>query len=154
MSTLANATLQLGIIPEHVLTAARKWGVDIPEQSSGGSLDALVEAAELDKEVFIRETDPDAVKSFLATQKPAVLSVATKPGVSESMSVTIGRLRTGEFLLAWSGDDIQDLLTNGLTHLDLDGSTIYFQSSRELYLGDQKAFIVLTPVTEGAAWTP
>lgn len=100
-----------------------------------------IERAMLDQGVtLLRETDLEAIPQFLGTRRPAKLFVDIDD-VEASIDVDVGLLKTGEFILPWRSDVITESLSDGASYLLLDGKKIFFNSMRELFFGEVKAFV-------------
>ena len=128
----------------------------LPRRRPKSSSRAYSGPLEEDNIALVKETDLDIVPQYVRTQAVGSLYVAHNEGeMQKGFEVVFGRTLTGEFILPWGGDDISDLLTNGVTHLTFavaDSSdrgeplrllsTVYFDEVREIYFGDRKVFIV------------
>lgn len=117
-------------------------------------MQAIEEALQAEGLVLTRETDLDAVNYYLQGQYPAALHVVVREAdgsVQEAdIDCSYACTPSGEFIVRWHGDTIEDVLTNGETFLLLgeagEGRKVYFNRVRELFFGDTKAFIICTPV--------
>lgn len=156
-SPLATAILKTGLIDDEVIREIRKWGIsfeglDHKEEGKPRSLKDLVHVLEnaLQSAEMVAEkvTDADAIRVFLATQKIGTLHVHIE-GQSASFDVPYGKNNLGEYIFPWQGETLADELTNGITYLLPDPKNeenkVFFNSVRELYYGDQKAFMVCAP---------
>lgn len=153
---LLRICVRLGAFSEERLQEFRRWGVpleDIPKplpQVGPTSLEdlsrELSEALEDEGMVIIRETNLTILQQYLATQQEAELFVTLDDAVpAKVFEVSVGKTELGEIIIPWRSEGIEALMTNGLTHLVLDGIQVFFCSVRELYFGDNKAFMVCTP---------
>jgi hypothetical protein len=106
-------------------------------------------------ELVVRETDLDAVQTYLKTQKNGTLHlelVTADGNTTADFPITYGRTRLGEFIVAWSTDSIKDAMTNGSTSLlTAEGERFFFDDVRELYYDETKAFMVCRPVFPAAS---
>lgn len=108
----------------------------------------VLDALEREEYVLVRETDLEVLRQYASSAKSGALYIEGEDGHT-SFDVTFGRTTMGDYVIAWRGESIKELMTNGLTHL-LDGvEPIYFQDVRELFFGEQKAFMVCVPLRMG-----
>lgn len=110
----------------------------------------LEEALQGEGLVLTRETDFAALDHYLTTQAPGSLHVVMESedgDMSSDIECTYGVLPTGEYIIRWYSESIEEVMTNGKTYLAAGkpGVEIFFTRARELFFGDTKAFIVCTP---------
>lgn len=162
MSTsLAIAALRAGLIAPHFLQEFRRWGapIEVPENAPSSPPKTVEEAGSLIEETLqsegytiARETDLEALQQYLATQVQGTLHVeffSDNPTeeTQADVEVSYGLTPLGEFILPWKGESIAGELTNGSCYLEgpnLPGVRAYFTNVRELFFGEQKAFMVCT----------
>ena len=159
MSDLSEAVARSGAIDADMLRELTRWklpGIALPEGGQFTTPEEAVEAIENavtgEHQVEVRVTDLDVLKCYLQTRKQGKLCIVNdEKGTSGTWKVTFGVVqRPGhvEYVLPWSADSIEDLLTNGRSYL-LDGNKkLYFSLVTELFFGDQKAFILCTPLRD------
>jgi hypothetical protein len=115
---------------------------------------AIEEALQDEGLVLTRHTDLDAINLFLSTAKTGTLHVVIEaedgPEQVADIECFYGRTLMGDYIIKWHSDSIEDVMTNGKTHLkDMDDSQdVYFTSVREIFFGETKAFVVCTPLRE------
>ncbi len=159
MSDLSEAVARSGALDATMLSELTKWrlpGVAVPEEGQFATPEEAVEAIEeamtSKDQVEIRVTDLDVLKSYLQSRKEGKLCIVNDDkGTSGTWKVTFGTIkRPGytEYILPWNSDSIEILLTNGQSHLIDDKKKIFFSLVTELFFGDQKAFVLCTPIRE------
>jgi hypothetical protein len=169
---LTTAALRAGLISKATLEEFRRWGapIDIPEGIPAKPPKTIEEAGQLIEEALqsegytiARETDLEVLHQYLSTQAHGTLHVEffTSDPTQETeadIDVNYGVTPIGEFIIPWKSESIASELTNGacyLTSESLGGSKIFFMQVRELFFGEQKAFMVCTgrPVDQTKALT-
>ena len=156
MKPLTAAVVEAGLVSPNALAEMQRFRPSLEQTLAPAEPLPLDEAAEQlsravqNDELVIRETDLDAVPTYLRTQKQGMLHlemVATEGHTTADFPVTYGRTRLGEFIIAWTNDSIMEAMTNGQTFLQLaDGEAVYFDDVRELYYDETKAFMVCRKV--------
>jgi hypothetical protein len=166
MHSIAQAVVQSGLLSEETLAEFRRWGhpIEAPPPIPK-SLDEVVLAIEqaLQEEglVVTRETDLEAVATYLTEQRSGVLHVVLGEGaerVETDIPCSYSYSKMGDYLIRWHADSIEEVLTNGETYLlahslTLNGSPdvpdkVFFNRVREVFFGETKAFIVCTPTKD------
>jgi hypothetical protein len=153
MRELARIAVRSGIVSPDMTAEFRKWGYFL--DSPGGAnpppatkeefVQQVEEALESEDLVMVRETDLAALEQYLTTQKLGKI-VVIENGEAVKFDITYGRTTTGEYIIAWRGEAISELITNGYTYLlESDDTQIFFTKVRDLFFGDTKSFIVCTP---------
>ena len=153
---VTKAVLETGIVDEASLKQLRKWGMldddaqplDFDGQSSEAIVERIREAVESGDAVQIRDTDLDAARQFLGSRQKGKLHLPSPEDDEKTVPLTVEFciLKLGEYLLPWSSEGVQTLLTNRRTYLKPVGKPrVYFEDVRELFFGDKKAFVVCTP---------
>jgi len=165
MHSIALAVVKSGLLPEEALAEFRRWGHDVetppplpkaPEEI----VNALEQALQDEGLVLTRETDLEAVNDYLKTQAQGTLYVVIEDGgnvETAGFPCTYGLTKMGEFIIRYHSESIEDVLTNGKSHLTFQSPEtldhpveVYFNRVREIFFGDTKAFIICTPVkTDG-----
>jgi hypothetical protein len=160
MTDLAKAIAMSGALNEGMLRELTKWrlpGVVVPDGQAFGTPEEAVEAIEealtSAGQVEMRVTDLDVLKDFLVSRKEGKLYLVGEQGARGTWPVTFGvidRRSHLDYIIPWNSDTIEMLLTNGESCLiDDKKKKIYFGSVTDLYFGEQKAFILCTPIREG-----
>jgi hypothetical protein len=161
-SIIGKALAQAGLLPPEAVKQFKRWNPDavgdiepsdIPDEPK--PIDEIVPqicgVMTAKEQVDIRETNLEVDQIFKQTKVTAVLHLVDD-NQSGNIDVEVGRLLTGEFLLPWSSEGIEDIMTNGRTCLQIGQAPsvreVYFSDVRDLYFGDSKAFMVCTPVTK------
>lgn len=152
---LTKAILDTGIIDEATLGQLKKWKLldgDVSIGDLSESMEDVItriqEALEGSDVVAMRDTDLDAARQFLVSRKRGKLHVPVHEEDDKIISLAVDYCVTnmGEYLMPWKSEGIQSLLTDKRTYLKpLDKPRVYFSDVRELFFGDQKAFLVCTP---------
>lgn len=158
MSQLTEIIIKSGVVPPNVLAEVRRWGLPTGDASPPSELDAPVpieklceaidEAIQNEGFVLLRETDLELIPQYLNTMQRGVLHLTLENDNVQKFEVYFGRNHVGEYLMPWRSDTIIDLMTNGETYLKVDREKIFFSSARELFFGDNKAFLVCTASTK------
>ena len=149
-----------GALNEGMLSELTKWklpGVVVPEgqvfETPEEAVEAIEEALTGKSQVEVRVTDLDVLKNFLVSRKEGKLHLVGEQGAKGTWPVTFGvidRRSHVDYIIPWNSDTIEMLLTNGESCLiDDNKKKIYFGSVTDLYFGEQKAFILCTPIREG-----
>lgn len=160
MSELAKAIAMSGALDTGMLRELSKWklpGVVVPDEDGFSTPEAAVEAIEEAitgaDQVEVRVTDLDVLKNFLQSRKEGKLHVVNDERDTQgTWSITFGtirRLTHTDYIIPWNSDSIEALLTNGQTYLLDEKKKVYFARITDLYFGDQKAFMLCTPIREG-----
>lgn len=156
MKPLSTAVVDAGLVPPNALAEMQRFRPSLePVQGPADTVPLAEAAAHLSKAVQgdpleVRETDLDAVQTYLRTQKEGTLHLElgdTNGASSAAFPVTYGRTKLGEFIIAWSNDSIKDAMTNGMTFLEMGPNEhVFFDDVRELYYDETKAFMVCRPL--------
>jgi hypothetical protein len=151
------AVVASGLVPEGMLRQFQKWGTlppgDLTPKARSLTPEQLKElfqlALEQDESVLIKDTDLDIVKHYVEAQQKGRLYVTNvRDGKPRTSYVDVYFCRTllGEYVLPWQGEQLGDLLLAETTYLKpTGGERVYFADVRDLYFGDQKAFVVCQP---------
>ena len=159
-SNLKNAVLKAGIVPETVLPELERWGMQLPENveletDRSEALANIRESVESIETVEVRMTDLDALKNYSNDAKPGRLYYSVPDHSKQDprarkttfVDVTYAVTTIGNYLIPWTEEDIYDLMLDEGTYLKPAGAErVYFSNVAELYYGEQKAFMVCTPV--------
>jgi hypothetical protein len=156
---VTRTVIESGLIEQDTLKELRHWGAPIPtctptELPDPMLVPSLIEHAMQQEEyVTIKETDLEILQQYLKTQQPGLLYIDGS-GVDQQDSyieVTFGRTLLGEYILPWqTGKDLVDLITLPSNFLlcqnpkveSGQATRVYFKDARDLYYGDQVAFVV------------
>lgn len=153
-----------GLIPVELLRQFEKWKliddisrVDRPRTAEElvGKISAILEA---DGTMLLRLTDIDIVQRYFQTQTigKLVLMTGSGPANTTTIDVAFGTTLTGEIILPWRDDSIANIMTNGMTHLQIEQeakgglraiSAVYFSDVKEAYFDSRKAFMICFPST-------
>lgn len=155
MSQLTNIILKAGILSPEALDELRRWRLPVGDAEPLGEYEtvptpqsisaSIAEAIEGEGYVLTRETDLEAIPQYLQTMQPALVHVVMEDGEQAEFEAQVGKTASGDWIMPWRSETITDLLTNGETFLKVKGKRIYFSQARELFYGQQKAFVVCTP---------
>lgn len=159
MHPITAAVLKAGLISPEQLREMKRISPVIDrtaEVSSPVDLELAAkiveDALESEQYVIVRETDLEAVRQYVETATTGILHLEADDK-STDLEVTYGRTPIGEFIIAWKSEGIAEMMTNGLTYLVVPGGPgpgllrVFFQDVRELFFGEQKAFMVCRPST-------
>jgi hypothetical protein len=161
MHSLALAVVKSGILPEEALAEFRRWGHDVETpppipKDPKEIVQALEQALQDEGLVVTRETDLEAVTYFLMNQLQGELYVVLEEeGHTETSGFpcNFGITPMGDYIIQWHSESIEEVMTNGKTHLNFQGKDtlgahveVYFNRVREIFFGDTKAFMICTPV--------
>lgn len=160
MSDLAKAMAQSGALDASMLQEFAKWrlpGVVLPEDGMFDTPEKAVEAIEdamtSAEQVEVRVTDLDVLKSYLQTRKEGKLHIVNdEKGTKGTWNVTFGTIKRPshiDYIIPWNASSIEELLTNGQSYLLDEKKKVYFSLVTDLYFGEQKAFMLCTPIREG-----
>lgn len=168
MSQLTEIIVKSGLLRADALTEFKRWGMPLEAQAalvqdqevkpvqaeSSMTVELLKklcqdidEAVHGEGYVLMRETDLEAIPQYLRTMREAKLHVVMEDDSASNFTVQVGKTEAGDYIIPWRSDSITDLLTNGQTYLRLDGEKIFFNNAKELFYGNNKAFVVCTPST-------
>lgn len=152
---VTKAVLETGLVDEASLSQLRKWGLlDDKGQPSDWDgqpvavVDCIQKALESVDMVQIRDTDLDAARAFLTSRQKGKLHLPSPEDEGKVIPVSVEFCITelGEYLLPWKSEGVQSLLADRRTYLKPVGKQrVSFDDVRELFFGDQKAFLVCTP---------
>lgn len=151
------AVLRSGLLPTEILAEMQHWGMPVAFVQEGKVLDTKEEVVECirdaiegDGTVKIRDTDLDALATYLKTHEKGHL-VVWDPDAKKTkrVSCTYAVLPNGRYVIPWTAEDISDLLTDPRSYLyDIHHKHIVFEDVEELFFGGRKAFISARPATE------
>jgi hypothetical protein len=153
MKPLTTAVVEAGILPENALKEMARFSPvisprpavtdQVPLEDAAATIQRAVQGEDY---VAFRETDLDAVKTYLKTQKQGTLHLTTasaEGAVAADFPVAYGRTTMGEFLIPWNSPNIADAMTDPETYLITEeGEEVHFSDMRELHYDDMKAFMV------------
>ena len=168
MNPLVEAVLRAGLLSPERLQEMKRFSPVLDREAETEDPKELVQAAALVETalssaqmVLVRETDLEVLRVYAESVRPGTLRLVTADEILD-VDVTYGRTALGEYIIAWRSESIKELLVNGATSLIEPcrrcppGCTqlqcVFFKDVRELFFGDQKAFMVCVPsVVEHAA---
>jgi len=162
MKPIAVAVVRSGLVDPAVMEEIRRWGMPVELVSADKVLedprqivDLIQNALEGDDQVKISETDLDLLTRFLDPKYRREGTLVVKDGDQKATSkVMYCTTPLGEYAIPWMSESIGELMTNGGTYLryktgEGDNEYIKFQDVREVFFGDQKAFMVCLPSADG-----
>ncbi len=148
MTPLTNAVLKAGIVSPEMLKEMQRFNPGLKEaHASETPVDLetasslIVSALNSEEYVLVRETDLEAVRQYLATMRGGLLHLDTGEQNTD-IDVSFGKTKLGEYVIAWTSESIEQMMTNGLSYLVEDDKRVFFKDVRDLFFGDQKAFMV------------
>jgi hypothetical protein len=154
--SVTKAVITAGLVDSDALSQLKRWGVldDVGQpqdfESPEEVVECLREAIESHEAVETRDTDLDIARQYLAHREKAKLHVPSPEDPEKTIPIPIDFCitRSGEYVLPWRGENIEDLLMNPDTFLKPAGRPrVYFSDVRELFYDRKKVFVVCT-VTE------
>ena len=157
MRKLAEVIVRSGIISESQRTEFMRWSgmeqsINVSPPSDATMFIQQIELAMQEEEmILLRETDLEALQLFLHYQKKGSLHLGVagedgEPIIVNAVDVSYAVRKTGEYIIPWTSESMEELLVNGFTYfLNADGAKVYFRDVRELFYGDVKAFMVCVP---------
>jgi hypothetical protein len=148
MKLLTRAVLKAGLIsPAQLQEMKRISPVIDPEAEVQDPvpLDLAVkyirDALESEEYVLIRETDLEVLRQYTQSVQKGTLRI---DGID--IDVSFGKTKLGEFIIPWISASISEYMTQPTTWLMVEGADkTYFRDVRELFFGEQKAFMVCMP---------
>lgn len=155
MSTLREILEGARIIEQSSLAEFSRWGrmetattppATIPLDKA---VEAIRELLENDDPIDLRETDLNAVRHFLANRQVGTLHLSYN-GQSGKSDVAFAVLPTGEYMIPFKSESLDDLISNGQSFLSVHDTRIYLGSPRNIYYGNTKAFTVFIGILDRA----
>lgn len=153
LGVMTRAVIAAGLVDQAQLDEMKRWSPVLDSETTAEPPKPLEEAAALINEaiqsegyVLVRETDLEVVRQYAATTRRDVLHIAIDDQETD-IEVTFGKTPLGEYIIAWHSESIKDAMINGVTHLRDGNAQIFFKDVRELFFGEQKAFMVCVPST-------
>lgn len=153
MNPMTKAVLKAGIIPPNTLQEMKKFSITLDsdaESEEPKDLETaaaiIADALEQSDSTAIRETDLEVLRQYIDTSTSGKMHVEILEAPQAEFEVTYGKTPLGEYIVAWRGESIGDALTNGMTFLEAGTHKVYFKDVRELWFGENKAFMICVPV--------
>lgn len=153
MTELTKAVALSGALDEAMLRELAKWRlpVNVPEGEPYSSPDEAAEsiqrALESEEQVELRATDLDVMKQYMTTQSKGKIHIVTRQEVG-TFDISFGKTKLGQYIIPWRSDPLIESLTNGESYILDNRKKVYLSDVRELYFGEQRAFIICTPARE------
>jgi hypothetical protein len=153
MRPMTKAVLEAGLITPNMLNEMKRFSPTLErdaklEEPKELELAAKIvaDALESSEHTLVRETDLDILRTYLDTHTEGTLHFEDV-GLKEPLdfTVTYSVTKTGEYVIAWKDESIDDALTNGVTCLRTGVGDVFFKDVRELWYGNKKAFMVCIP---------
>lgn len=160
MKPIAFAVVRSGLVTKETMEEIRRWGLPVellpvPEEgileNPRQIVDLIQHALEDADQVKISETDLDLLTRYLDPAHRREGTLVVKDGQQKSTSkVLFSVTPLGEYAIPWMSESIADFMTNGQTYLRFkldsgESSRVTFSDVREVFFGEQKAFMVCTP---------
>lgn len=149
------AVLKSGIVPPEVLQEMARWGLPIVFREEEDKrvldsieevIDCLREAVEGDDAVKLRDTDLDALRIYLTTQKTAKLTLHNPyDSTTDRFAVSYAVLPNGNYLIPWTDEMTVEYLTDTSSYLKVGDQRVTFDQAEELFFGGSKMFISAHP---------
>lgn len=152
--SVTQAVLATGLVDSDALAQLKRWGFlnEVGTPNSFESPEEIVEtlraAIESHEAVETRDTDLDIARQYLLHREKAKLHVPSPEDPDKTIPIAIDFCLTssGDYVIPWRGESIEDLLMNPGTYLKPAGKPrVYFSDVRELFYDRKKAFVVCTP---------
>jgi hypothetical protein len=160
MSSFTEVILKAGLITQQQLEELKAFRVpSIPPDAEVAPPVSLQEAAQAIEQVLqsegmvlVRETDLESVQQYIQHAEHGILhidatDVKDPVGTLNETDIQIMYSLTTlkEYLIPWRSESLADLLINGASYLiNAQGQQVHFRQVRELFFGEQKAFMVCT----------
>jgi hypothetical protein len=153
--TMTKAVLKAGLITPNMLREMKRLSpfidrdaeVEEPKELEHAAR-IIADALEEREYALVRETDLDAFRQYMETRAKGTLHIEDYGVMPEEFAVEYGRTKTGEYIIGWTEESIDALLTNGITCLKTAEKSVYFEDVRELWYGKKKAFMICVPREE------
>lgn len=143
--------IKAGIVPPETIALMHRWGMLVEPLDEGGAYDtpeaiteAIQEVVDRGETVKLRDTDLDIIKQYINNQQAGRLYLKDEETGQRANAATFYcRTRLGEYVIPWRSESIVDLLIEPHSYLKTeDGEKVHFSDVRELFFGDEKAFMV------------
>jgi hypothetical protein len=154
--TMTKAVLKAGLITPNMLREMKRFSpfidrdaeVEEPKELEAAAK-IIADALESREYTIVRETDLDALRQYADEHTEGTLHI-DDVSQAEPMEFTVSYCvsKAGEYIIAWTAESIEDVLTNGSTFLKTAVREVYFKDVRELWYGEKKAFVVCVPREE------
>ncbi len=152
MSEMGDIIRQSGIVSDADLSEFKRWRTPGSEvDPSAESIDSAAELVGRIEQVLqskglilVQLTDLDVIPQYLRSQKMGKLHLQ-EGEIETDIDIVFGRATSGDYILPWVSQLIEELLEEGQAHLLEDGRPVYFSSTRVLFFGETKAFVTCTP---------
>jgi len=150
------AVLRSGLLPDSVLSEMQHWGLPVSFAQEGKVpvldtaeeiVECIREAVEADVTVKLRDTDLDALSTYLKRHFDGHL-VILDPDTNKTkrVSCTYAVLPNGRYVIPWTAEYIGDVLTDPKSYLmDTHRKHVTFDDVEELFFGGHKAFVSARP---------
>lgn len=154
VGSMTQAVIAAGLVNQAQLDEMKRWNPALapvvdevpPPKTLEEAAELVVEALQSEGYALVRETDLEVVHQYAATVTRGTLHLEVGTEGTD-FEVTYGKTPIGEFIISWRSESIKDAMVNGQTYL-IDGNTrVFFNDIRELFFGEQKAFMVCVPAT-------
>jgi hypothetical protein len=149
---MTKAVLKAGLITTNMLREMKRFSITLDRDAEVEEPTTLEEAAKIvgdalesSDQTIVRETDLAVLRQYIDTSTSGEMHVEVMGTPAAEFDVTYGKTRLGEYIIAWRSESIGDALTNGMTYLDTGDEKVYFKDVRELWFGDNKAFMLCIP---------
>ncbi len=166
MNPMTKAVLRAGLISPNMLDEVKRFSITLDPNAKveepkdlGTAAKIIADALEQADMTVIRETDLAVLRQYIGTSTLGTLHVEIMEAPPAEFEVTYGKAQLGEYIIAWKGESIGEAICNGMTYLvvnvpkgtlrDLyEEKKVFFKDVRELWFGENKAFMLCTPVEE------
>lgn len=157
---LKEEMVRSGIVDKDMVTELSIWGAPLSEifemdwedepKSTEEALERIRQAIEDRDQVEIRATDLDVMRYYLDNQEEGKLHLEdTVSGQKSNIKVFFAKAKTGEVIIPWRSETIEDLLINPGSYLRVGDCKLYFGVVQELFFGKQKTFLLCTVAEVG-----
>lgn len=146
---------RLNLLPKEVAAEFSRWGHPQPEGAASNEtaevvVTALRERIEGEEATDIRQTDLDVLHQYMDSRQTGRLHLVIKGLTGEEVSsgdlkIVFGKTPRGEYIIPWNHDSIEEYLVDHDTYLQDGRRRVRFKTTRELWYGESKAFVVATP---------
>lgn len=155
---------RIGVVDPHMLAELRRWGHPIPEATEttkaivdlDSAVQAIREVVEGEEAILVRQTDMDVLKQYAATMRKGRLHLTVRGLRGDEINqgdfeVTFGRTRLGgDYIIPWDSESVEEFMLDEGTYLQDGKRRIRFESVKELFFGDTRAFMICTPTKQSS----
>lgn len=152
MTKLLQLLIRGGVLTGDQIKEVQRWGFQQepveaePITDLQQFIQRLSQALEGEDLIIIRETDLEVLHTFVRQPKKGELRFELKGSPPAKIPINYAVLRTGEHIIPWV-EELPDLFVDPNTYLVTEsGALMSFGDVRELFYGEDRTFVVCTPL--------